>query len=142
MNAAEAELVTRRVLGIQLPAGFEPLACPGCAGWWHVCRSRAGADLAHDRLARRGARALARSGALPGTLAPVLGVQPMTEGEGVQVDALARGGQDLRHPSACATPGCWHAQVRHRHGRYRPCEFCSCQNFTRQDRPDVLVLPA
>ena len=145
VNQAEAEAVTRQLLGISLPPGLEPLECPACGGWWHACRNRAGTDPRHDQLARTMARRLARA-AEPGALfprsavlGPVLGIQPMSAGEGALADRLARGEPAAGHPSACASqPGCWHAKVRHRHaGTASPCEIpgCPCLDYVSQAVP-------
>lgn len=145
MNQHEAETVTRRVLGIHLPGGWEPVWCPAGDGWWHACRDRAGTDPRHDKLARQAARRMARAraaGAPPEEgliIGPVLGVTPMSEGEGAQLDRLARGESVPEHPSACASqPACGHAQVWHRHaGRARPCEVpgCTCLDYVSQAVP-------
>jgi hypothetical protein len=86
---------------------------------------------AHDELP-------ARCWLAPPVLAPGQWLRfPQSQYEGLVSDLMARGVPVPGHPASCGTPGCGHAQVRHRHRtRTKACQVsgCTCLNFVHLDQ--------
>jgi hypothetical protein len=60
----------------------------------------------------------------------------MTEAEGTDIDALAKGRAVPGHMGACSSNACWHGKLRHaRHGK-RACTRpgCPCAGYTEPQR--------